>query len=86
MPDPDLAMILSFVTVVILLISVATVVTKAIERRGVRPTKELTEMAERLARIEHAVESIAIEVERVSEAQRFTTRILSERPRDALPS
>ncbi len=33
----------------------------------------------RLARIEAAVESIAIEIERISEGQRFTTRLLSER-------
>ena len=37
------------------------------------------ETAERLQRIEHAVESISIEVERISEGQRFTTRLLSER-------
>lgn len=41
--------------------------------------------AERLARIEAAVESIAIEVERISEAQRFTTKLLSERQAGALP-
>ena len=35
--------------------------------------------ADRLARIEAAVESIAIEVERISEAQRFTTKLLAER-------
>ena len=34
---------------------------------------------ERLARIEQAVESIAIEVERISEGQRFTTKLLAER-------
>jgi hypothetical protein len=34
---------------------------------------------DRLARLEQAVESIAIEVERISEGQRFTTRLLSER-------
>jgi hypothetical protein len=33
---------------------------------------------ERIARIEAAVESIAIEVERISEGQRFTTRLLSD--------
>jgi hypothetical protein len=33
----------------------------------------------RLARIEAAVESIAIEVERISEGQRFTTKLLSDR-------
>lgn len=35
---------------------------------------------ERLARIEAAVESIAIEVERISEGQRFVTKLLAERP------
>jgi hypothetical protein len=34
---------------------------------------------ERLERIEQAVDAIAIEVERVSEGQRFVTRLLSER-------
>ena len=34
---------------------------------------------QRLARIESAVEAIAIEVERISEGQRFTTRLLTER-------
>lgn len=34
---------------------------------------------ERLARVEHAVESIAIEVERISEGQRYVTTMLQER-------
>lgn len=33
----------------------------------------------RLERMEHAIDSIAIEVERISEGQRFTTKLLSER-------
>jgi hypothetical protein len=38
----------------------------------------------RLDRIEHAVEAIAVEVERISEGQRFTTKLLAERqPADA---
>ena len=32
----------------------------------------------RMARIENAIESVAVEVERISEGQRFTSRILSE--------
>ena len=47
------------------------------------------EVLERLERIEHAVDSIAVEVERISEGQRFTTKLLSERseaePARALP-
>jgi hypothetical protein len=33
----------------------------------------------RLERMEHAVDAIAIEIERISEGQRFTTKLLSER-------
>jgi hypothetical protein len=32
----------------------------------------------RLERMEHAVDAIAIEIERISEGQRFTTKLLSE--------
>ena len=39
---------------------------------------------ERLARLEQAVESIAIEIERVSEGQRFVTKLLSERAQPVL--
>jgi hypothetical protein len=37
-----------------------------------------TESAQRLERLEQGMESIAIEIERVSEGQRFVTRLLSE--------
>ncbi len=36
------------------------------------------EVMHRLERIEQAVDAVAIEVERISEGQRFTTRLLSE--------
>jgi hypothetical protein len=49
-------------------------------QRGAPVRPELTEVHDdRLARLEQAVESIAIEVERISEGQRFTTRLLTER-------
>jgi hypothetical protein len=38
------------------------------------------EVSARLARIETAVESIAIEVERISESQRFLTKLQADRP------
>lgn len=37
------------------------------------------ETMDRLARIENAIEAMAVEVERISEGQRFTTRLLSEK-------
>jgi len=38
-----------------------------------------TDVTMRLERIEQAIDSIAIEVERISEGQRFTTKLLAER-------
>ncbi|MEO5817875.1 MAG: hypothetical protein ABIT20_21575 [Gemmatimonadaceae bacterium] len=37
------------------------------------------EVAARLERMEQAIDSIAVEVERISEGQRFTTKLLAER-------
>ena len=35
---------------------------------------------ERLARIEQAIDAMAVEVERISEGQRFVTKLLADRP------
>jgi hypothetical protein len=37
-----------------------------------------SEVTDRLERMEQAIEAVAIEVERISEGQRFTTKLLSE--------
>jgi hypothetical protein len=42
-----------------------------------------SDLAQRMERMEHAIDSIAVEIERISEGQRFTTKLLSERSRDA---
>lgn len=48
--------------------------------RGSGKAAELpAELTQRMIRMETAIESVAIEVERISEGQRFTTRLLSER-------
>src|SRR4030088_2889085 len=54
----------------------ATVAHKKEEVRQTDSVPPLTEA--RLARIEQAVDAIALEVERISEGQRFTTKLLSE--------
>jgi hypothetical protein len=43
-----------------------------------------SEVVNRLERIERAIDAMAVEVERISEGQRFTTKLLSEGAR-ALP-
>ena len=48
--------------------------------KGLSMTKQaLSPSDERLARVEQAVESIAIEVERIGEGQRFVTKLMNER-------
>jgi hypothetical protein len=41
-------------------------------------TERLESSDERLARVENAVESIAVEVERISEGQRYVTKLLHD--------
>ncbi|HEY2375203.1 MAG TPA: hypothetical protein VGH98_04455 [Gemmatimonadaceae bacterium] len=42
--------------------------------------------AERLARLETAVETLAVELERIGEAQRYTVKVLEERLPRAIPA
>jgi hypothetical protein len=53
---------------------------RRIEARGKAPALNSSAMNDpRLERMEQAIDAIAIEVERIAEAQRFQTRLLSER-------
>ena len=64
--------------------SVAKTWAAAQHREGRAGSPDLRALEARLARIEQAVDAIAIEVERVAEGQRFTTSLLSDRvPRAA---
>ncbi len=61
---------------------------RALSRRMDRKTQGggvPADLGLRLERIEQAVEAVAVEVERVSEAQRFSARLLSERLPEVLP-
>ena len=60
---------------------------RAIRVRMERPSlgrSELADVKQHLERLEQAVDSIAVEVERISEGQRFTTKLLSEKIPDSL--
>lgn len=66
-----------------IVLSVQTVAKFLLERARIRAGMAPPLQEQRLERIEQAVESIAIEVERISEAQRFTARLAAERPRES---
>jgi hypothetical protein len=57
---------------------IARAFAKRIENQPPQPSMP-PEMTHRLERMEQAIDSIAIEVERIAEGQRFTTKLLSER-------
>src|SRR3954462_13078604 len=69
----------AFATAVVLAIGVpvARAYSRRMDAEGKNP-RIPSEVTGRLERIEQAIEAVAIEVERISEGQRFTTRLLSE--------
>ena len=83
-PPQAFDLVLAFF-LMIAFISVGTAVARAFGRRAdSRALKAPAnpELSAQLQRIEHAVEAMAIEVERISEAQRYMARLESERGAD----
>ena len=61
--------------------SLGTPLVKAWARRFERryEVQQNAQIEQRLAAIERAIETVAVEVERISEGQRFTTKLLADR-------
>jgi hypothetical protein len=84
--DPDVILLL--VGLGIVCSTVVAIVSLVLKRRRTPDAAlpaDLQAIKDQLSRLEQAVDSIALETERISEGQRFTTRILSESGRPALP-
>jgi hypothetical protein len=74
----DLAKAFFFTVAVIALgIPLIRAFTRRIDRPSL-PASTSADVTAKLERIEQAVEAIAIEVERIAEAQRFSARLMSE--------
>jgi hypothetical protein len=90
-PDPNLIVhevfswVIPGLVIMVLGFPVVRLLTRWLEPRPV-PPRELSAINGRLERIETAVDSIAIEVERISEAQRFSARLQSEQLQARLPT
>jgi hypothetical protein len=79
-----------FLTVAVIIIGLplARAFARRMDRRG-GSAQISNEVSSQLAHLNQAVDAIALEVERISEGQRFTTRLLSEQrdaARQTLPS
>ena len=73
-------MALSVLSIIFIFFPIAAGFSKALFRRSNKPAvppQVLTETAQRLERLESSVDAIAVEVERISEGQRFVTKLLS---------
>ncbi len=79
MVSHDLIPITMFMMVAVMAIGVplARGFARRLEQGG--PPKMSPDVLARLERMEQAIDSIAVEVERISEGQRFTTKLLAER-------
>jgi hypothetical protein len=82
-PDAVTAIFIIFILAVLMPLSIG--VARRFWRRGSTPDNRAADptLTPRLDRLEQAVDTIAIEIERVSEGQRFITKILAERPATA---
>lgn len=83
MVSPILVPLGAFAMVAVLAIGVplARAFARRVEQGG--PPKMSGEVLARLERMEQAIDSIAVEVERISEGQRFTTKLLAQRAGEA---
>ena len=80
MPDPIFIPIIFVASIPVIAIGypLARAFAARLERKPVGHAVPV-EVTARLERMEQAIDSIAIEVERISEGQRFTTKLLTER-------
>jgi hypothetical protein len=74
-----------FGTMSAVLMPFARAMARRVDRIGAGPQLPVQDIQDRLDRIERAVESIALEVERVSEGQRFVTKLLADKTPSSLP-
>ena len=82
MPDEIVRIILAGIigiTISVSMIAMAATKIWASRRRAQLPDSSVARLEARLERMEQAIDAIATEVERVSEGQRFTSRLLAER-------
>ena len=75
-------MLLPAIVITVLGLPLVRVLARRLDRRDTVGAPALTKIEDRLARLEAGVDSIAVEVERISEGQRFTTKLLADRTAD----
>ena len=75
----DIIAIVGFFSTVIIIAIGVPLVRSYVRRKEAEPVQMPQLTDSRLARMESAIEAMAIEIERISEGQRFVTKLLAER-------
>jgi hypothetical protein len=75
-----------FVTIAVIALGIPLIraFTRRLERGAPPPAQVSPEVLSRLERIEQGVEAVAVEVERIAEAQRFSAKLMAEMQKNAL--
>lgn len=76
-----------FTTVAVIALGIPLIraITKRWTRAPLPPSTTSPDVIARLERIEQAVETVAIEVERISESQRFTAKLMAGQQQRVVP-
>jgi len=84
--DPTLIPIVAIISTFVLF-PLAIGVSRWIWKRASEPPRPRMDLdtAMKLERMQQSIDAMAIEIERISEGQRFVTKVLSQRQPDALP-
>lgn len=82
---PLVGMSLGMVVVIVVFFPIARAIGRVIERRGAAGVVKAADVVPQLQQLQASVDTMAIELERMSEAQRFTAKLMAERS-TALPS
>ncbi len=82
---PEEVFVLGGMFIIVVLFPLTIAYARRLWRRGAVAVSAIPqELMDRLTRLDHAVDSIAVEVERIGEGQRFVTRVLAERPMESI--
>jgi hypothetical protein len=87
LPSPSQLTAISIVGTIFVLAPLSFAVARLVWRRATHPSRTLPpapDITNRLDRMEQGIEAIAIEIERISEGQRFVTNLIGEQSARAL--
>ncbi len=82
---PIVGIVFGSLTVMLLGYPIIRFITRVIEKRLDRSALPASEVNAQLRTLQNSLDTMAIEIERISEAQRFQAKLMAERERVALP-